>query len=62
MKYFVNVHNMSVNDDESLPYIVVKVQNGEAFYYGAWSNKDTAERVAKDLESAIVIERAEVVV
>ena len=62
MKYFVSVHNMSVNDDADLPYVVVKVSDGQAWYYGAWSNKETAEQVAKDLESAIVIERAEVIV
>lgn len=49
----VYVNNMP---EETEQFVVARLNNGELWYWGSWSDKESAEKVAKTFPNGIVVE------
>lgn len=49
----VYVNNMP---DYANQFVVCRLVNGELWFYGSWSEKKKAEKIASEFENGIVVE------
>lgn len=55
----VFVHNLPTQKIVNGAFVVVRVVDTEFWYYGTWSNKETAQDVAVEIGNGVVLQIGE---
>ena len=51
-----NVNNCDIDHDR---YVVARLVDGELWFWGSWSDKDAAQRVAWSFDNGVVVDMEE---